>query len=553
MQNKELKFSSETRNKLKQGIDILYKAVSCTLGPAGRNVIIEKQYGNPISTKDGVTVAKEIKLKDKFENIGCQLIKEAASQTNDIAGDGTTTSTVLAHAIITEGMKYITAGSNPIELKRGIDKAVKFVVKQLKEYGTDISNEHEIKQVAMISANNDEEIGTLIATAMEKVGREGVITVEESKTAESKLEIVEGMQFSRGYLSPYFINNNENMQVQLEDPYILLYDKKITEVKDLVKLLEQVISRNKPLLIIAEDVEGQALATLIVNKMRGTVQCCAIKAPEFGVRRTQMLEDLAILTGGKVISPEKGDRLDKVILTDLGTCRLITINNKNTTIIDGKGDAEKIKERIGEIKSLIETASSDYDIEKLHERMGKLAGGVAVVHIGAETEVEMKEKKDRVDDALHATRAAIEEGIIAGGGIPLYRISKQNIIPTELGLSNEDQLFGAKVLFKSLECPFQSILSNAGLNAEAIWKDVQLKCDIIMASDKKDVSKSYGYDARNEIIVDMFENGIIDPVKVTRVALEKAASVASIFLTTECTIVSEPEKDGPAQYNEEME
>jgi chaperonin GroEL len=543
MNNKELNFGEENRIKLLKGVTILADAVGSTLGPAGRNVIIEKEYQNPISTKDGVTVAKEIQLVDKFENIGVQVIKEAASQTNDMAGDGTTTSTILAHAIITEGMKFVTAGSNPVELKRGIDKAVKYVVKQLQAKSHDIADENEIKQIAMISANNDEAIGTLISEAMKSVGRDGVITVENSKTAESSLDVVEGMQFQRGYLSPYFINNNELMQVQMEDPYILLYDRKINDTKELLKLLEQVIQKNRPLLVIADDIEGQALAVLIVNKMRGTIKCAAVKSPEYGARKLQILEDIAILTGGRVISPDKGDKLDKITLADLGTSRLITIDNKNTTIIDGKGDTEEIKTRIEEIKKLIDNSTSDYEKEKLQERLGKLAGGVAVLNIGAETELEMLEKKDRVDDALHATRAAIEEGIIVGGGIPLYTISQNKNFISEVGdLSNTDQELGAKIILKAIQKPFCKILENAGITPEVVWKDIQQFIADEFIFHNEDVKNSVGYDVRNEKVVDMFKAGIIDPIKVTRVALEKAASVAGIVLTTECTIVSIPEK-----------
>ena len=545
--NKELKFGNEIRNELKAGIDMLSNAVATTLGPAGRNVIIEKEYGAPVSTKDGVTVAKEIHVESKFQNIGIQILKEAASQTNDAAGDGTTTSTVLAHAIISEGMRRIELGANPIELKRGIEKAVKFIVSELKNTCQQISNSDDIKNVAMISANNDEEIGKIITAAMDKVGKEGVITVEESKSAESSLEIVEGVQFARGYLSPYFINNNELMQVQLEEPYILLYDKKISDIKELVKLLEQVIAKNKPLLIIADDVDGQALATLIVNKIRGSILCCAVKAPDYGQRKTQMLEDIAILTGGKVLSPEKGDKLDKIQLEDLGTCRTVTVDNKNTTIIDGAGDPEKIKDRVLELKKLVDNATSDYDKEKYQERIGKLAGGVAILHIGADSEIEMKEKKDRVDDALHATRAAVEEGIIPGGGIVLYQLSKkyQNTEPKEYiqNIHNDDQREGIITVMKAIQVPFMKILDNAGFNADVIWKDLSLV----------EGNQNIGYDVRNEKIVDMYENGIVDPVKVTRVALEKAASVAGVFLTTECAIALSPDKDKNNQpmYNPE--
>lgn len=544
MSYKELKFNQENIEKLKKGVDELYKAVSVTLGPAGRNVIIEKEYESPISTKDGVTVAKEIKLKDKFENLGVSLVKEAASQTNDIVGDGTTTSTVLAHAIIKGGLSYLKNEANPIEIKRGIEKTVKEVVKLLKSHSKDISSQDEIKQVAMISSNNDEIIGQLISEAMNKVGREGVVTVEDSNTSESYLEVVEGMQFARGYLSPYFINKQELMQVQLENPYILLYDKRISTIKELVKLMEQVIAKNRPLLIIAEDIEGEALSTLIVNKLRGSIQCCAVKAPEYGTKKTQLLEDLAILTGGKVISPEKGDKLDKVTVSELGECRLVTIDNKNTTIIDGKGDVDKIKERIVEIKSSVEKSTSNYETEKLQERLGKLAGGVAVIYIGAETEVEMKEKHDRVDDSLHATKAAIDEGIIPGGGIALYYISTE-LDKKNIKLDNKDQEFGYEIVMNAIKQPFTKIVMNAGLVPDVIWNEIRRG---------KSSNFNSGYDVRNECYIkDMYEEGIVDPTKVSRVALEKAASVAGLFLTTECSIVinNDDEKHNCQHNNEE--
>lgn len=537
MENKKIEFGRDVRKKMQTGVDILSNAVGSTLGPAGRNVIIEKDYGNPVSTKDGVTVAKEIKIKDRFQNLGAQIVKEAASQTNDIAGDGTTTSTIIAQAIISEGIKQIDNGANPVELKRGIDKATKEIVKSLKNYSKDITNNTQISQVANISANNDEEIGTLISEAMVRVGRDGVITVEESKTAESYLEVVEGMQFARGYLSPYFINNNENMQVQMTDPYILFYDKRISDVKALVKVLELCISKGKQLLIVAEDVDGGALSLLIVNKIRGSIMCAAVKAPEFGDRRNQVLEDLAILTGGRVLSPDKGDKLDKITLDDFGTCRTITIDNKNTTIIDGGGDSEKINERAKEIKTLLDNSSSNYETEKLQERLGKIGGGIAVIHIGAQTEVELKEKKDRVDDALHATKAAVDEGIIPGGGVILYEIGNSLDVSTIKDIQNDDQKFGVEVILRAIKQPFKKIIENAGLVPEAIYYKINA------FKENNTTKSSVGFDVRNEEVVDMFECGIIDPTKVTRVALEKASAVAGSFLTTECSIVNDPDEN----------
>ena len=546
MKNKILKFDRDCRNSMLEGINILSKAVSLTIGPAGRNVMLQQEYGSPASTKDGVTVARSINLKDAFENMGAQIVLEAAQKTNDEAGDGTTTATVLAQAIITEGLKNVENGSNPIELKRGIDKAVKTVVKKLKESSKSISDNKEIHQVAMISANNDHEIGTLISEAMDKVGRDGVITVEESKTAESYLEVVEGMQFNRGYLSPYFINSNEHMHVQLVEPYILLYDKKIVDAKSLVKVMEYCISVQKPLLIIAEDVEGAALSVLIVNKLRGSISVCAVKAPDFGERKNQVLEDLAIITGGRVISSDRGDDLSKfnvdpkISLDSLGQCRLVTIDNKTTTIIDGAGDIDKIKTRAEDLKKLIDNSSSDYETEKLQERIGKLSGGIAVIHMGAQTEVELKEKKDRVDDALHATRAAIDEGVIIGGGTALYDIATTLKIEDINDLQNEDQKFGASVILKAIKRPFAKITENAGLVAEVIYRNVEQE-----RKEKND--NQIGYDVRNEILVNMIDAGIIDPAKVTRVALEKAASVAALFLTTECCLAFEPEKESKQQ------
>jgi chaperonin GroEL len=551
MQKKEINTGLDCRSKLLNGVIKLVESVACTLGPFGRNVILEKQYGQTITTKDGVTVAKEIELEDPIENIGAQIIKEAASQTNEQAGDGTTTSTVIAHAIFENGLKILNTGnsSNSIELKRGIDKATKEVVKKLKEIAKDITSEEEIKSVALISANNDNEIGTLISEAMKSVGREGVITVEESKTAESKLEIVEGMQFQRRYLSPYFITNNELMQVQMEEPYILLYDKKISDIKDIIKLLEKIRVQDKPLLIIADDVEGQALATLVVNKARGTMKVCAVKAPEFGTRKTQMLEDLAILTGTRVMSLERGDKIDKLELEDLGKCRLVTVDDKMTTIIDGKGDKEKIEARVLELKHLVDNSTSNYDTEKLQERLGKLGGGIAVIHIGAETELEMKEKKDRVDDALHATKAAIDEGIIAGGGTVLYRIGKEfDVKNCDIELSNKDQEFGAEILYRAIQTPFERILKNAGEEHKSVWKDIELYVHT-QNNDEMDIN-TIGYDVRSTRVVDMFVEGIIDPVKVTRVALEKASSVAGLLLTTEAVVSIKPDKNRTAGQEE---
>jgi|TARA_R100000084_G_scaffold107413_2_gene67344 chaperonin GroEL len=522
---KDLSFNRDARNGINSGVKKLADAVRSTLGPRGRTVIIEKEYGEYHSTKDGVTVAKEIILEDTLENSGAQIVKEVAQQTNDEAGDGTTTATVLASEIISLGIRNIDSGRHPIELKRGIDKSVKSIVKSLRESSKDVSTDEDIRNIAKISANNDGEVGNLISEAISKVGREGVVTVEESQTGDTRLEIVEGMQFESKYLSPYFITNNTEMQVELENPWILLYDKKITSIKEIVKILEASIQQDKPLLIIAEDVDGEALAGLIVNKMRGTCKVAAVKAPGFGDKRNQYLEDIAALTGGEVVSYHRGMRLDKITTKSFGTARLVTINNKNTTIVDGAGTAEEIENRVSQIKHDIENASSNYDKEQTQERLAKLAGGVAILRIGAESEIEMKEKKDRVEDALNATRAALDEGIIPGGGIALMRCLEPDVKDFE----NEDQLAGRDIVMKACGAPFGYIMENAGLNPEVVWKDI------------KDLTNTQGFDARKEEVVDMYEAGIIDPAKVTRVALEKAASVAGTMLTTECVITKKPE------------
>ena len=559
MISKNIKFQTDAREKLKVGCDALADAVKVTLGPGGRNVVIEKEVGQPQSTKDGVTVAKAIKLKDPLENMGAQMVKEASSQTADMAGDGTTTATILAQALIDEGFKAIAQGANPIEVKRGMDKATKDVIKRLKLISKDITTSDQISQIARISANNDSEIGTLIATAMEKVSREGVITVEEGKTAETTLDIVEGMQFKRGYLSPYFINNNSTMRVEMENPYILLYDKRISTGKDLVQIMELCIAKNKPLLIIAEDIDGEALSLLIVNKARGVMNVCAVKAPFFGDKRTAALEDIATITEGTVISPDKGYRLDKVTLEMMGTCKKVMVTNKETTIIDGYGKQEKILARVEEIKQQIETAQSMQEKEYFQERLAKMAGGVAILSIGAETEIEMKEKKDRVDDALHATRAAIEEGIIPGGGIAFYKIrealaqERKNNSQSENDeasskLDNDDQKLGYNLVFKAIRKPFDYILSNAGMNGDIVWNKIML--DI---NDKKvtDEDTDYGFDVRNEKYVHMYESGIIDPTKVARIALEKATSVAGIFITTEATISIDADERKEAEKSQQ--
>ena len=524
---KELTFDSSARKSLKNGVDKLSKAVETTLGPRGRNVVIEKEYGEYHSTKDGVTVAKSIELEDALENAGAQIVKEVSQQTNDEAGDGTTTATVLAASIIDQSFAAIEQGSHPIELKRGIDKAVKDIVKSLKNSSKEISSEDDIKNVATVSANNDTEVGNLISEAISKVGREGVVTVEESQTGDTRLEMVEGMQFESKYLSPYFITNNTDMRVELENPWILLYDKKITSIKDIVKVLEAAIQQNKPLLIVAEDIDGEALAGLIVNKIRGTLKVAAVKAPGFGEKRNQYLEDIAALTGGTVVSYQRGMRLDKITPEVFGTAATITIDNKKTTIVDGAGTVEAIEERINLIKHDIDNSSSNYDKEQNQERLAKLAGGVAILRIGAQSEIEMKEKKDRVEDALNATRAALDEGIVSGGGIGLMSCYEPNS-----NFDNEHQQTGANIVAKACSAPFQRIMENCGLNPELIWSKIE------------NAGENQGFDARTEKVVNMFEAGIIDPCKVTRTALEKAASVAGTLLTTECVITNLPGEEG---------
>ncbi len=527
---KSIEYGLDARSAMKSGVDQLANAVKVTLGPKGRNVVIEKKFGAPTITKDGVTVAKEIELEDPKENLGAQMVKEVASKTSDVAGDGTTTATVLAQAIITEGIKNVTAGANPMSIKRGIDAAKEAIVKHIKSQSKDLPDTKQIAQVATISANHDSEIGDKIAEAMEKVGKDGVITVEESKTAETYLEFVEGMQFDRGYLSPYFVTNSESMEAELETPYVLIHDKKISNMKDLLPLLEKVVQTGKPILLIAEDIEGEALATLVVNKLRGTFKVLAVKAPGFGDRRKAMLEDIAVLTGATVISEEQGYKLDSATLDYLGTCKRVVSDKDNTTIVGGSGDTDAIKARINEIKVQIDKTTSDYDREKLQERLAKLSGGVAVLYAGAPTEVEMKEKKARVEDALHATRAAVEEGIIPGGGVALLRA-----IGALDGVKVTDsQIVGVNIMRRALEEPIRQITTNAGLEASIVVQNVR---------EGKD---DYGYDARNNEYVNMFKAGIIDPAKVARVAVENAASIAGLLLTTEAAITEIPEKDPPA-------
>ena len=528
---KDIKYDVEARDAIKRGVDALTNAVKVTLGPRGRNVILSKSFGPPQVTKDGVTVAKEIELEDPLENMGAQMVKEVASKTNDQAGDGTTTATVLAQAIVKEGLKNVAAGANPMDLKKGIDAAVISIVNDLEKQSTKVGNSSEkIQQVAAISANNDIQIGDLIARAFEKVGKEGVITVEEAKGTETYMDVVEGMQFDRGYLSPYFVTDSEKMQTELEKPMILLYDKKISNMKDLLPVLESVVQQGNSLFIIAEDVEGEALATLVVNKLRGTVKIAAVKAPGFGDRRKAMLEDIAILTGGTVISEERGFTLENTTLDMLGTAETVIIDKDNTTLVKGAGKTSDIKARVGQIKSQIETTTSDYDKEKLQERLAKLAGGVAVLYVGAASEVEMKEKKDRVDDALHSTRAAIEEGIVAGGGVAFVRAIK-----TLEKLTSEtiDEATGIKIVARALESPLRTIVENAGEEGSVVLNKVL------------EGKKNYGYDAKSETYVDMLKEGIIDPTKVTRIALENAASVAGMILTMECAVVDIKE-DTPA-------
>ena len=520
---KDIKFDIEARDGLKRGVDALANSVKVTLGPKGRNVIISKSFGGPQVTKDGVTVAKEIELENELENMGAQMVKEVASKTNDLAGDGTTTATVLAQAIVKEGLKNVASGANPMDLKRGIDKAVSYITEELNKQSKQVGNSSEkIQQVASISANNDSTVGNLIATAFEKVGKEGVITVEEAKGTDTYVDVVEGMQFDRGYLSPYFVTNADKMITELENPYILLFDKKISNLQEILPILEPVSQSGRSLLIIAEDVEGQALATLVVNKLRGGLKIAAVKAPGFGDRRKAMLEDIAILTGGTVVSEERGFSLENADLTMLGTAETITIDKDNTTIVNGAGKASEIKARVNQIKAQIETTTSDYDKEKLQERLAKLAGGVAVLYVGAASEVEMKEKKDRVDDALHATRAAVEEGIVAGGGVALVR-TKEKL--AKLKPENTDEKTGIQIVEKAIEAPIRTIVENAGGEGSIVISKVLESKDTV------------GYDAKNEEYVDMLKAGIIDPKKVTRIALENAASVAGMILTTECAVV----------------
>ena len=527
---KNLDFNSNARSKMKSGVDKLANAVKVTLGPCGRNVVIEKDYGAPVSTKDGVTVAREIELEDAVENAGAQMIKEVSEQANEVAGDGTTTATVLAQSIIEEGFKRVSSGGNPIELKRGIDKAVIEVVNTLKGMSKEVKGDEPIQQVATISANNDETVGGIIADAINAVGREGVVTVDESATAETILDIVEGMQFDRGYLSPYFITNNNNMSVELDEPLILCYDKKVSNLKDIVKVLEYAIAAGKPLLIIAEDIDGEALAGLVVNKVRGTLSVAAVKAPSFGEERTALLQDLSILTGGQLVSPDKGMKLDTIDASWFGTCKKVKIDSKTTTVIDGYGDAEQISHRAEEIKSALDNAASGWEREKVQKRLAKLSGGVAILKIGAESEIEMKEKKDRVEDALNATRAAIDEGIIPGGGVALmHAVTTLDIVG-----DNSEQTSGIDIVRNACEAPFRAIMANAGLTADVIWNNI--KSESIRA--RQEGNYNFGFDARGEKVVDMMDAGIIDPCKVTTTALQKAASVAGTILTTECILTN---------------
>ncbi|NJL74312.1 MAG: chaperonin GroEL [Saprospiraceae bacterium] len=531
MASKQISFDSDARARLKSGVDALANAVKVTLGPKGRNVVIQKSFGAPIVTKDGVTVAKEVELEDPVENMGAQLVKEVASKTADAAGDGTTTATVLAQAMITAGLKNVTAGANPMDLKRGIDKAVAVVIQNLKEQSENVGDDFDkIKQVAAISANNDEQIGELIADAMKRVSKDGVITVEEAKGTDTYVEEVIGMQFDRGYLSPYFVTNAEEMVTEYEHPFILIYDKKVSNMQDIVPILEKVVGTGRPLLIIAEDIESQALGVLVVNRLRGGLKIVAVKAPGFGDRRKAMLEDIAVLTGGTVISEEKGYRLEDATLGDLGQAEKITVDKDNTTIVNGGGSQEEINARINQIKQQIENTTSDYDREKLQERLAKLAGGVAVLYVGAPTEVEMKEKKDRVDDALHATRAAVEEGIVVGGGVALVRAIGAL---KGLKLENEDENIGVEIVRKALESPLRTIANNAGVEGSVVLQRVI------------NSKGSMGYNARTDKFEDLKESGVIDPTKVTRIALENAGSIAGMVLTTECVINEKPEPEAP--------
>jgi chaperonin GroEL len=531
--SKLINFDIEARNKMKKGVDTLANAVKVTLGPKGRNVVIEKKFGAPAVTKDGVTVAKEIELEDPIENMGAQMVKEVASKTADIAGDGTTTATVLAQAIIAEGLKMVAAGANPMDLKRGIDKAVSLVVANLKAQTQTVgSDSKKIQQVATISANNDETIGKLIAEAFAKVGKEGVITVEEAKGTDTTVDVVEGMQFDRGYISPYFVTNSEKMEAELQSPYILIYDKKISAMKDILHILEKVAQTGRPLLIIAEDLEGEALATLVVNKLRGTLKVAAVKAPGFGDRRKEMLQDIAILTAGTVVSEEQGYKLENADISYLGQAASVTIDKDNTTIVGGKGKKDGINARVNQIKAQIESTTSDYDREKLQERLAKLAGGVAVLYVGAATEVEMKEKKDRVDDALHATRAAVEEGIVPGGGVALIRAIASLDVKTKGQL--EDEQTGMAIVKRALEEPVRTIAANAGIDGSIVVQKI------------KEGKGDFGFNARTEEYENLFKAGVIDPTKVSRVALENAASIAGMLLTTECVIADKPEPKSAA-------
>jgi chaperonin GroEL len=525
---KELEFDTEARTRLKTGVDKLARAVKVTLGPRGRNVVLDRAFGSPTVTKDGVTVAKEIELDDAVENMGAQMVKEVATKTSDLAGDGTTTATVLAQAIFREGLKNVTAGANPMSIRRGIDTAVEKVVEKLQELSVETKGKKEIAQVGAISANNDAEIGELIADAMEKVGKDGVITVEEAKGLETTLDTVEGMQFDRGYLSPYFVTDSERMEVVLEDAMILIHDKKISAMKDLLPVLEKVAQQGKPLLIIAEDIEGEALATLVVNKLRGTLKVAAVKAPGFGDRRKQMLQDIAVLTGGNVISEEVGFKLENAVIGDLGEAKRVVVDKDNTTIVDGAGDAEQIKGRIEEIRVATEKSTSDYDREKLQERLAKLAGGVAVINVGAATETEMKEKKARVEDALHATRAAVEEGIVPGGGVALLRAMLQL---SDFEVDNVEEQIGVDILLRSLSEPLKLIANNAGKEGSIVVERVKESDEV-----------NYGYNAQTDVYEDLVEAGVIDPTKVTRTALQNAASISSLLLTTECVVVDEKDE-----------
>jgi len=537
MAAKDVRFGDEVRHKMTNGVNVLANAVKVTLGPKGRNVVLERAYGAPTITKDGVSVAKEIELKDKFENMGAQMVKEVASKTNDVAGDGTTTATVLAQAIIREGMKSVAAGMNPMDLKRGIDKAVEVAVEHLKSQSKPCATSKEIAQVGSISANSDTSIGQIIADAMDKVGKEGVITVEDGSGLQNELDVVEGMQFDRGYLSPYFINNQERQIALLDNPFVLLYDKKISNIRDLLPALEQVAKAGRPLLIIAEDIDGEALATLVVNNIRGILKTCAVKAPGFGDRRKAMLEDIAILTGGTVIAEELGLKLENIKLEDLGQAKRIEVGKENTIIIDGAGNESNIKARIDQIKKQVDESTSDYDREKLQERVAKLAGGVAVIKVGATTEIEMKEKKARVEDALHATRAAVEEGIVAGGGVALIRA--RDAIAKVKG-DNQDQDAGVKIVLRAVEEPLRQIVENAGLEPSVVVNNIEAG------------KGNYGFNAANDTYGDMVEMGVLDPTKVTRSALQNAASVAGLMLTTDCMVAELPKEDAPAMPGGDM-